>query len=75
MSEAVINSHRATAVLLWAYRWIVDSRNEMTGERLDQLEDPFRLYRCHTIMNCTRTYPKGSNPAKAITEIKKLTTA
>ena len=43
-----------------------------TGERLDQLEDPFRLYRCHTIMNCTRTCPKGLNPAKAIAEIKKL---
>jgi len=59
------------AVLLQAYRWIVDSRDEYTGERLDQLEDPFRLYRCHTIMNCTRTCPKGLNPAKAIAEIKK----
>ena len=60
------------AVLLQAYRWIVDSRDEYTGERLDYLEDPFRLYRCHTIMNCTRTCPKGLNPAKAIAEIKKL---
>ena len=60
------------AVLLQAYRWIVDSRDENTGERLDELEDPFRLYRCHTIMNCTKTCPKGLNPAKAITEIKKL---
>ena len=60
------------AVLLQAYRWIVDSRDEATGERLDQLEDPFRLYRCHTIMNCTKTCPKGLNPAKAIAEIKKL---
>jgi succinate dehydrogenase / fumarate reductase iron-sulfur subunit len=60
------------AVLLQAYRWIADSRDENTGERLDQLEDPFRLYRCHTIMNCTRTCPKGLNPAKAIAEIKKL---
>ena len=60
------------AVLLQAYRWIADSRDEATGERLDQLEDPFRLYRCHTIMNCTRTCPKGLNPAKAIAEIKKL---
>ncbi len=59
------------AVLLQAYRWIADSRDEYTGERLDQLEDPFRLYRCHTIMNCTRTCPKGLNPAKAIAEIKK----
>jgi succinate dehydrogenase / fumarate reductase iron-sulfur subunit len=60
------------AVLLQAYRWIADSRDESTGERLDQLEDPFRLYRCHTIMNCTKTCPKGLNPAKAIAEIKKL---
>lgn len=63
------------AVLLMAYRWIADSRDEATGERLDQLEDPFRLYRCHTIMNCTRTCPKGLNPAKAIAEIKKLMVA
>lgn len=60
------------ATLLQAYRWIVDSRDENTGERLDELEDPFRLYRCHTIMNCTNTCPKGLNPAKAIVEIKKL---
>lgn len=60
------------AVLLQAYRWIADSRDERTGERLDQLEDPFKLYRCHTIMNCTKTCPKGLNPAKAIGEIKKL---
>ncbi len=60
------------AILLQAYRWIADSRDEMTGERLDALEDPFKLYRCHTIMNCTKTCPKGLNPAKAIAEIKKL---
>jgi succinate dehydrogenase / fumarate reductase iron-sulfur subunit len=60
------------AVLLQAYRWIVDSRDEATGERLDALEDPFRLYRCHTIMNCTKTCPKSLNPAKAIAEIKKM---
>ncbi|MFT7459653.1 MAG: succinate dehydrogenase / fumarate reductase iron-sulfur subunit [Planctomycetota bacterium] len=60
------------AVLLQAYRWIIDSRDENTGERLDDLEDPFRLYRCHTIMNCTNTCPKGLNPAKSIAEIKKL---
>lgn len=60
------------AVLLQAYRWIVDSRDEATGERLDELEDPFKLYRCHTIMNCTNTCPKGLNPAKAIAETKKL---
>jgi succinate dehydrogenase / fumarate reductase, iron-sulfur subunit len=60
------------AVLLQAYRWIADSRDEALGDRLDALEDPFRLYRCHTIMNCTNTCPKGLNPAKAIAEIKKL---
>ena len=60
------------AILLQAYRWIVDSRDEHTGERLDNLEDPFRLYRCHTIMNCARTCPKGLNPGKAIAEIKKM---
>ena len=60
------------AVLLQAYRWIADSRDEATGERLDELEDPFRLYRCHTIMNCANVCPKGLNPAKAIAETKKL---
>ena len=60
------------AILLQAHRWIVDSRDEDTGARLDDLEDPFKLYRCHTIMNCTRTCPKGLNPAKAIAEIKQL---
>ena len=60
------------AALLAAYRWIVDSRDDSTGERLDALEDPFRLYRCHTIMNCANTCPKGLNPAKAIAEIKKM---
>jgi succinate dehydrogenase / fumarate reductase iron-sulfur subunit len=60
------------AILMQAYRWIIDSRDEFAGERLDDLEDPFRLYRCHTIMNCTKTCPKSLNPAKAIAEIKKL---
>jgi succinate dehydrogenase / fumarate reductase, iron-sulfur subunit len=59
------------ATLLQSYRWIADSRDEATGERLDALEDPFKLYRCHTIMNCTNTCPKNLNPAKAIGEIKK----
>lgn len=63
------------AVLLQAYRWLADSRDEAKGERLDALEDPFRLYRCHTIMNCTRTCPKGLNPAQGIAEIKKLMVA
>ena len=60
------------AALLQAYRWIVDSRDEMTGERLDALEDPFRLYRCHTILNCTEACPKDLNPGKAIAHTKKL---
>jgi succinate dehydrogenase / fumarate reductase iron-sulfur subunit len=60
------------AALLQAYRWIVDSRDEATGERLDDLDDPFKLYRCHTIMNCTNTCPKGLNPAKAIAGIKQM---
>ena len=60
------------AVLLAAYRWIADSRDERTGDRLDALQDPFKLYRCHTIMNCTQTCPKGLNPAKAISQIKTL---
>ncbi|HET8553720.1 MAG TPA: succinate dehydrogenase iron-sulfur subunit [Rhodanobacteraceae bacterium] len=63
------------AILLQAYRWIADSRDEDTGQRLDELEDPFKLYRCHTIMNCARTCPKGLNPAKAIAEIKKAIVA
>ncbi|MFP3942681.1 MAG: succinate dehydrogenase iron-sulfur subunit [Alphaproteobacteria bacterium] len=60
------------AALLQAYRWIIDSRDEATGKRLDQLEDPYRLYRCHTIMNCTHVCPKDLDPAKAIAETKKL---
>jgi succinate dehydrogenase / fumarate reductase, iron-sulfur subunit len=60
------------AVLLQAYRWLADSRDENKGERLDELDDAFKVYRCHTIMNCTDTCPKGLNPAKAIAEIKKL---
>ena len=60
------------AILLQAYRFIVDSRDKNKKERLKQLNDAFKLYRCHTIMNCTKTCPKGLNPAKAISEIKKL---
>ena len=66
------NRYLGPAILLQAYRWLADSRDEDTGDRLDQLEDPFRLYRCHTIMNCTKTCPKGLNPAEAIGEIKKM---
>jgi succinate dehydrogenase / fumarate reductase iron-sulfur subunit len=60
------------ATLLQAYRWLVDSRDEATDERLDQLDDAFKLYRCHTILNCTATCPKGLNPALAIAETKKM---
>ena len=60
------------AALLQAYRWLIDSRDEAAGERLDGLEDPFKLYRCHTIMNCTQVCPKGLNPARAIAEIKHM---
>ncbi len=60
------------AILLQAYRFIVDSRDNNKKERLKSLEDKFKLYRCHTIMNCTKTCPKNLNPAKAISEIKKL---
>ncbi|MEE9354666.1 MAG: succinate dehydrogenase iron-sulfur subunit [Methylococcaceae bacterium] len=59
------------AVLMQAQRWIADSRDDKTEERLEALDDSFKLYRCHTIMNCTDTCPKGLNPAKAIAEIKK----
>ena len=70
-----LNRHRillATqlAALLQATRWVTDSRDEATGERLDNLEDPFRLYRCHTIMNCAKACPKGLNPSQAIAELK-----
>jgi len=60
------------SILLQSHRWLADSRDQATGERLDRLEDPFRLYRCHTIMNCTNTCPKGLNPARAISQTKQL---
>lgn len=60
------------AVLLQANRWLQDSRDDNKGERLDALEDPFKLYKCHTIMNCAKTCPKGLNPAEAIGDIKKM---
>jgi succinate dehydrogenase / fumarate reductase iron-sulfur subunit len=68
------NSERylGPAALLQSYRWLADSRDDKTGERLDNLEDPFRLYRCHTIMNCASACPKDLNPAKAIGEIKQM---
>ncbi len=60
------------AALLQSYRWLSDSRDQYTNERLDNLEDEFKLYRCHTIMNCTQVCPKHLNPAKAISEVKKM---
>ncbi|MGE3143435.1 MAG: succinate dehydrogenase iron-sulfur subunit [Hyphomonadaceae bacterium] len=65
------DKYMGPAALLQAQRWIVDSRDEHTGDRLDALEDPFKLYRCHTIMNCAQVCPKGLNPAEAIADIKK----
>jgi succinate dehydrogenase / fumarate reductase iron-sulfur subunit len=60
------------AVLLQAYRWIIDSRDEERKARLKKVADELKLYRCHTILNCTSACPKGLNPAKAIAEIKKM---
>lgn len=54
-----------------AFRWVEDSRDQMTKERLAELDDAFKLYRCHTIMNCSNTCPKGLNPGKAIAQLKK----
>lgn len=62
------------AVLMQAYRWIIDSRDDSTHDRLDRLKDGYSAFRCHTIMNCTKTCPKGLNPGRAIAEIKKLLT-
>ncbi|SVA02306.1 uncharacterized protein METZ01_LOCUS55160 [marine metagenome] len=59
------------AALLQAYRWIVDSRDEEKKERLDDLDDAFKVHSCRTIMNCTKACPKGLSPAKAIAGIKK----
>lgn len=59
------------ATIMQAWRWIRDTRDEARDERLEQLDDAFKLYRCHTIMNCTQTCPKGLNPAKAVAEVKK----
>ena len=60
------------AVLLQSYRWLQDSRDESRRERLEELDDAFKVYRCHTIMNCTQTCPKGLNPAEAISGIKRM---
>ena len=60
------------AGLLQAYRFLVDSRDQASGERLDDLQDPYRLFRCRTILNCTDVCPKGLNPALAIGRIKEM---
>ncbi len=60
------------AGLLQAYRFLADTRDQATSERLDNLDDPYRLFRCHTIMNCTDVCPKGLNPAHAIGKIKEM---
>lgn len=59
------------AVLMQAFRWVDDSRDEFTKERMELLDDTFKLYRCHTIMNCSKTCPKGLNPGKAVAKLKK----
>lgn len=65
------DSYLGPAVLMQAYRWIEDSRDEFRDERLRALDDAFKLYRCHTIMNCSKTCPKHLNPGKAVASIKK----
>ncbi|KAL3268255.1 hypothetical protein HHI36_007379 [Cryptolaemus montrouzieri] len=65
------NKYLGPAVLMQAYRWIIDSRDEATKERLDSLRDAYSVFKCHTIMNCSRTCPKGLNPGRAVAEIKK----
>jgi len=70
LDYAFVSRFLGPAALLQANRWVTDSRDEATGERLDNLEDPFRLYRCHTIMNCAKACPKGLNPSEAIAELK-----
>ena len=63
------------AALLHAYRFIADSRDQATSQRLDDLNDPYRLFRCHTIMNCADVCPKHLNPTRAIGKIKELMVA
>jgi succinate dehydrogenase / fumarate reductase iron-sulfur subunit len=63
---------RGPAALLQAYRFIADSRDQATAQRLEELEGPYRLFRCHSIMNCTSVCPKGLNPTRAIGEIRKI---
>ena len=71
-TESHEEEYLGPAALLQSYRWLADSRDQEKNERLDKLEDEFKLYRCHTIMNCAQVCPKHLNPAKAIVEIKKM---
>ena len=71
-TKPVAESHAFDIAALQAYRFIADSRDQDTGARLDNLEDPYRLFRCHTIMNCVDVCPKGLNPTRAIGKIKEL---
>lgn len=71
-SDPISDKYLGPAVLMQAYRWMIDSRDQYGYERRRALQDPFSVYRCHTIMNCTKTCPKGLNPGRAIAEIKKL---
>ncbi|KAH8421220.1 hypothetical protein KR009_001050 [Drosophila setifemur] len=66
------NKYLGPAVLMQAYRWVIDSRDEATEQRLGFLKDPWKVYRCHSIMNCTNTCPKHLNPARAIIALKQL---
>jgi succinate dehydrogenase (ubiquinone) iron-sulfur subunit len=68
----MISTINNPSVSLHEYSRIIDSRDHQSKERLDRLRDPFSVYRCHTIMNCTKTCPKGLNPGRAIAEVKKL---
>ena len=76
MPQLLVNSdeYLGPATLLQSYRWLADSRDGAEKERLEQLNDSFKLYRCHTIMNCTNTCPKGLNPAESIAKIKQQLT-
>ena len=67
-----MDKYLGPAVLLQSYRWIIDSRDEYQADRLDKVNDAFKLYRCHTIMNCSKVCPKGLNPAEKIAKIKQM---
>ena len=72
VTGGMANRYLGPAILLQAYRWLADSRDDGDDDRLAQMEDAYSLYRCHTILNCTAACPKGLNPAKAIAETKKM---